>query len=62
MKMSEERKQYLKDYREEKLKRIPLDVSLEMYERIQACAKSENKSVNGLIKSLTEMYLKHRNF
>lgn len=62
MKMSDERKQYLKEYRDEKLKRIPLDVPQSLYERIKAAASAEDKSVNGLIKSLVSKYLDAKGF
>ena len=62
MKMSDERKQYLKEYRDEKLKRIPLDVPQSLYERIQATASAEDKSVNGLIKFLVSKYLDAKGF
>lgn len=62
MKMSDERKQYLKEYRGEKLKRIPLDVPQSLYERIKAAASAEDKSVNGLIKFLVSKYLDAKGF
>lgn len=62
MKMSDERKQYLKEYRDEKLKRIPLDVPQSLYERIKAAASTEDKSVNGLIKFLVSKYLDAKGF
>lgn len=62
MKMSDERKQYLKEYRDEKLKRIPLDVPQSLYERIKAVASAEDKSVNGLIKFLVSKYLDAKGF
>lgn len=62
MTMTEERKEYLKQYREERLKRIPLDVSVKMYERIKAAADAEGKSVNGMIKFLVGKYLEAKGF
>ena len=55
--MPEDRKQYLKEYRATNLKRVPLDLPFDFYERVKARADAEGKSVNGLIKSLLEKYL-----
>ena len=57
MPMPDERKQYLKEYRATKLKRVPLDLPLEFYARLKQQAEADNMSVNGLIKSLLEEYL-----
>ena len=62
MKMTDERKEYLKGYRSEKLKRVPLDMPVEMYERVKAAADAENKSVNGLIKFLVSKYVEAKGF
>lgn len=50
MPMTDERKEYLYNYQQEKLKRIPLDVPKSDYEKIKAHADSRNESVNGFIK------------
>lgn len=49
--MTDERKDYLKEYRKAKLKRIPLDVPLDMYEDIKECAEFSNAKVNTWIKN-----------
>lgn len=49
--MTDERKDYLKEYRKAKLKRIPLDVPIDMYEDIKECAEFSNAKVNTWIKS-----------
>ena len=46
MPLTEERKEYLKEYQKSKLKRIPLDVTKEK----QTAADSAGESVNGYIK------------
>lgn len=50
MALSEERKEYLNDYKKSKLKRIPLDVQKEKYEEIKAAADAAGEKVNGYIK------------
>ncbi len=50
MPMTDERKQYLYDYQKKKLKRIPLDVPIEVYEKIRQHAEEKSESVNGFIK------------
>ena len=50
MPISEERKEYLYDYKKSKLKRIPLDVQKEKYEEIKAAADAAGEKVNGYIK------------
>lgn len=49
-KMSDERREYLKNYQKENLKRIPLDVSYDFYIKIQQTAYLNRKSINGFIK------------
>lgn len=49
-KLSDERKEYLKEYRKKNIHRIPLDVSHEFYDRIKAYADDRGKSVNSTIK------------
>lgn len=50
MPLTEERKEYLKEYQKSKLKRIPLDVTKEKYDEIKTVADSAGESVNGYIK------------
>lgn len=59
MVMTEERKQYLKEYRKEKLKRIPLDVSLDFYNELKEHADREKRSVNGFLKTAATYYMFH---
>ena len=56
--MTEEKKQYLAEYRKAKLNRIPLDVPNEMYDRIKAAADAQGRSVNNFIKFHLENVLK----
>ena len=55
--MNEKRKEYLKEYRKNKLKRIPLDVNPQFYEQIKAAADKEGESVNGLIRHAVAVYI-----
>jgi len=50
MPLSNERKEYLYKYQREKLKRIPLDVTIEKYSTIKEAALIAGESVNGYIK------------
>lgn len=50
MTVSDQRKEYLYEYKKTKLKRIPLDVTKDKYEEILAAAEQAGKSVNGYIK------------
>lgn len=45
------KQQYDMNYAKEKLKRIPLDVSLPKYEEIKTAAGAAGESVNGYIKT-----------
>ena len=45
-----DRKEYLYKYHKEKLKRVPLDLPLEMYQNMKEHALSHDGSVNGFIK------------
>ena len=51
MVMSDERKEYLRQYRKEKLKRIPIDYSLSYYERLKIVAELTNTTVIKFIKA-----------
>lgn len=46
----EKKTKYNLKYAKEKLKRIPLDVQKEKYEKIKAHAEKQDESVNGFIK------------
>ena len=39
-----------KKYKEKNIKRVPLDVQIEMYERIKQAAEANGETVNGFIK------------
>ena len=58
--MDEERKDYLKQYKKENLKRIVLDVKTDVYERVKIAAQADNKSVSRYIKGLIEEDLKEK--
>ena len=58
MPISEERKEYLYDYKKSRLKRIPLDVQKEKYEEIKAAADKTGESVNGFIKKAIDERMK----
>lgn len=49
-KMSKERREYLKEFKKENLKRIPLEVNYDFYIKILQTSGLMNKSVNGFIK------------
>lgn len=53
--MTTNRTEYMKQYAKEKLKRVPLDLKLDDYDRIKAAAVSANESVNGYIKKAVTM-------
>lgn len=57
MAMTEQRKKYLLDYQKEKLKRVPLDLPLEDYDKVKKYAEDHGESVNGLIKRLLRQEL-----
>lgn len=48
--MDDKRKQYLYQYQQDKLKRVPLDLTKEKYAQVQAAAAAAGESVNGYIK------------
>lgn len=50
--MDEERKEYLKQYRKDNLKRIALDVRPDVYDKIKLAAETDNMSVSRYIKAL----------
>lgn len=53
----ENKKQYTMDYAKTHLKRIPLDVQIDMYEKIKRAAEEAGESVNGYIKRSIEKRL-----
>lgn len=55
MTMTEKRKEYLYNYQKEKLKRVPLDLKKEEYEKLLISASAAGTSINGYIKqAITE--------
>ena len=50
MPMTEKRKESMYEYARKNIKRVPLDVQKEQYERIKAAADAAGESVNGYIK------------
>ena len=44
------KKQYIKEYAKNNLKRIPLDVQIEKYEEIKKASEEAGETVNGYIK------------
>lgn len=50
MSYKEHKKEYITQYKKDKLKRIPLDVQKEKYDEIKNHADSRNETVNGFIK------------
>ena len=52
---NEKKKAYNQTYTKEHMKRIPLDVQKEHYDRIKAAADSVGESVNGFIKNAIDM-------
>ena len=58
--MDEERKEYLKKYKKENLKRIELNVKSEDYERIKLAAETDCVSVSRYIKALIEADLEKK--
>lgn len=52
--ISEAQKKAAIKYKEKNVKRIPLDVQKEMYERIKDAAQKNGESVNGYIKKAIE--------
>ena len=60
-KLSEERKEYLKNYKKTKLKRVPLELSIDDYTNLQIHAALNNESVNGYIKRVIKESIKQEN-
>jgi predicted HicB family RNase H-like nuclease len=55
MTYNENKRKYNDKYKQEKMKRIPLDVQKTKYEEIKAAAENANESVNGYIKKAIDM-------
>lgn len=56
--MTFDRNKYHRDYAKDKLKRIPLDVSIEKYEQIKNHTDNTNETVNGFIKRAIDETMK----
>ncbi len=50
MPITEKRKETMIEYAKKNLKRVPLDVQKEHYEKIKAAADAAGESINGYIK------------
>lgn len=50
MAYSKESYESSKKYKEKNIKRVPLDVQIEMYEKIKQAAEANGETVNGFIK------------
>lgn len=61
MSYKEHKREYIANYKKEKLKRIPLEVSLEKYDEIKQHADSRSESVNGFIKRAIDQTIKEDN-
>lgn len=61
MATSEAHKRASIKYAKNKLKRIPLDVQLEEYDRIKAAASAAGESVNGYIKKAVDTRINSEN-
>ena len=53
-----DRKEYLNNYKKEKLKRVPLDLTKEKYEEVKEHALSNSETVNGFIKRAIDETIK----
>ena len=61
--MHKDRKQYLKNYRNEHIKRIPLDVQKSFYDNhLKPAADAVGETVNGYIKKAIELRLDSTTF
>lgn len=56
--MTDERKEYLKQYRKENLKRIPLEFRNDYYRRLKNVAELEDTTATKLIKALVDKELR----
>ena len=62
MPMEESRKQYLKEYKKNCLKRIPFEIPTELYERVKIAAEFQELSVNRYIRHALEQDLKQLDY
>lgn len=61
MPTKEDKAKYDMQYAKTKLKRIPLDVQKEKYEKIKAAADAAGEKVNGYIKKAIDERMKREN-
>ena len=61
MPYTEAQKKAAVKYKEKNIKRIPLDVQLEEYDRIKAAATAVGESVNGYIKKAVDTRINSEN-
>lgn len=61
MSYKEHKREYIAQYKKEKLKRIPLEVTLDKYDEIKQHADSRSESVNGFIKRAIDQTIKEDN-
>ena len=52
---------YQRDYRKNKLKRVPLDIPIEKYEQIKEYASSHSETINGFIKRAIDETMEREN-
>lgn len=57
--VSKERREYLNTYRKDKLKRVPLDLKIEDYEKLKEAAAKAGETVNGFIKKAIAERMSH---
>lgn len=53
-----DRKAYINNYKKEKLKRVPLDLTKEKYEEVKEHALNNSETVNGFIKRAIDETIK----
>lgn len=58
-KYTESQKKASLKYAKEKLKRVPLDLKKDEYDRLSEAAKSSNMSINGFIKAAINEKISH---
>lgn len=57
--VSKERREYLNTYRKDKLKRVPLDLKIEDYEKLKEAAAKAGETVNGFVKKAIAERMSH---
>lgn len=50
--------EYQRNYKKEKLKRVPLELPIEKYNEVKSAADNASESVNGYIKKAIEQRMK----